>query len=292
MSDQVIDRNAGYKKRQQYYAYQEASQFYDEKLQNYPTMPRYNHMMASIASEQGKKNEADYYYRQSLYNAPGDVMIKNDFAVHLIRNYKDRKEDAEKELKKALIHVNDNPLLHKNMAVVLGSKGDFRKALDHANQARFISPNDAQNHRNIARLHDVLGDSHTSLKHNLQAIEIEEKKLAALGGLDGIHSNNPRRNTIGNDFVPNTSAYRAAAVQIISKGGSHEEAYALINKARKYEKKQFVLPTTQRTYEIIDKIKARQGDQFKIIEEQRKAEEERKAKSKAEWEKLLRDITK
>jgi tetratricopeptide (TPR) repeat protein len=252
---------------------QNALDYYDEKLENYPYRSRYNHMKASILSEQGNIKDADYFYRQALVNAPSDVMVKNDYAVHMVTNYSDRKDDALKELKKALILVNENSVLHQNMGAVLGRKGDFRKALDHTQQASFLAPNNALIHRNIARLESTLGDTHTALKHNLESIAIDESKYHQFG------------------IAPNTSAYRAAAVQIISKGGNHDEAHDLIKRARLLEKKKVVLSTSARTEEIINKITAKQAEQMRKLEEQRRAEEEAKRKSMAAWEAMLNDMT-
>jgi tetratricopeptide (TPR) repeat protein len=273
MSD--IQLGGNNRKQKQYHEFENAKKFYQEKLENYPTFARYTHYMAALNSEQGNMKEAESYYRQTLCNAPGDVMVKNDFAVHLLNNYTDRKEDAVKELKKALIAVNDNALLHKNTSAALAKKGDFRDALTHAQQAKFISPLDPMNHRNIARLEATLGDSHTSLKHNMTSIELEEAQRKF----------NPH-------FTPNTSAYRAAAVQIISKGGKTQEALELMNKARKYEGKSFQLTTSQRTHEIINKLKARQSEEFRQVEEKKRLEEEKKQKSKEEWESMLQEMTK
>ncbi len=254
--------------------YNEASKYYEEKLENFPTMSRYNHFMGAISSEQGKIEEADRYYRTTLSVAPNDPLVKNDFAVHLVKNYKKREDDAIKELRKALIMNNDTPIVHKNLAAVLGSKGDYRKALEHANQAKFLTPNDSMNHRNIAKLEAMLGDNHTALKHNLESIEIDES------------------NYVKTNIPPNTTAYRKAAVQIISRGGNKEEAHALMDKARQYENKTFQLSTSQRTYEIINKLRSRQADEFRQVQEKKKMDEAKKLQSKAEWEKLLQDMTK
>ena len=272
MSDVRVEN--ALQKRQLTNAYENASRFYEEKLEKNPTMGRYKHYLAAMSSAQGKVAEADSYYRQTLESSPGDVLVKNDFAVHLLNNYTDRKEDAVKELKKALILVNDSAIIHKNTAAAYARKGDFQQALVHAQQAKHLAPNDCQNHRNIAKLESILGDNHTSLKHNLFSIEAEENK----------HQSNP-------SFVPNTSAYRAAAVQIISKGGDHQEALDLMNKARVYEQKKFVLSTSQRTHEIIRKLQARQMEEFQKVQAQKRAEEEKKKKATEEWEKMLSDMT-
>lgn len=61
-----------------------------------------------------------------------------------------------------------------------------------------LNKNDAMNHRNYARVKDVLGDSESALKHNLISVQLEQGA-----------SNS------------NTDAYRSAAVQLITRG-AHE----------------------------------------------------------------------
>ena len=74
-------------KRQIIKGYENASKFYEEKLEKNPTMGRYKHYLAAMSSAQGKITEADSYYRQTLESSPHDVLVKNDFAVHLLNNY-------------------------------------------------------------------------------------------------------------------------------------------------------------------------------------------------------------
>ena len=41
----------------------EAEKFYVEKLENYPSMSRYNHLLAAIYSDKKESEKADYNYR-------------------------------------------------------------------------------------------------------------------------------------------------------------------------------------------------------------------------------------
>eukprot|EP01034_Spumella_vulgaris_P024836 gene24836-31224_t len=138
--------------------------------------------------------------------------------------------------------------------------------MDHATRARHLNPYDAMNHRNLGKLHNALGDSRSSLEHNMTSLRLERPVL----------------NSAGTGYVtsagtkPVTSAYRAAAVQIIAKGGSRDEAYKLMDVARTLENKTFVLDTTQRTNEIINKAMKRMGDQVGKIEKEHNAEAEKK----------------
>eukprot|EP01032_Pedospumella_encystans_P017420 gene17420-19851_t len=235
------------KRTGRYYA--SAENFYETKLVSNPEMPRYNHLMAAIQSEKGDVDKANSYYRTSIAAQSGNVMTRNDYAVHLARA--GRKEDAIHELKKALLISEKNAVLQKNMAATLGNVGQFTKALEAATTAGHLNPQDPMNHRNLARIHAALGDAHSSLEHNLAAIR-----------LDNPHA---QKN-------PVTTAFRAAAVQIIAKGGRRDEAFALMDQARQLERKRFDLPTSVQTHEIIQKIKRRHGQSLADIEKQKQAE--------------------
>jgi tetratricopeptide (TPR) repeat protein len=229
--------------------YAPAEKFYQAKLQTNPEMPRYNHLMAAIASERGLENKANSYYRQAIMVQPSNLAMRNDYAVHLSRA--NRKEDALHEFKKATLISEDNGLVQKNMAATLGNAGQFNAALAAATRARFLDPNDAMNHRNLAKIHAALGDARSALEHNLMSVQLE----------------NPRVQE-----KPNTSAFRAAAVQIIAKGGRREEAFALMDAARHLERKKTELATSVQTQEIIQKIKKRHGNTLAQIEKEKQEE--------------------
>lgn len=229
--------------------YASAEKFYQGKLQNNPEMPRYNHLMAAIASERGLEDKANSYYRQAITVQPGNLAMRNDYAVHLSRA--NRKDDALHEFKKATLISENNALLQKNMAATLGNAGQFNAALTAATKARFLDPHDAMNHRNLAKIHAALGDARSALDHNLMSVQLE----------------NPRTQA-----HPNTSAFRAAAVQIIAKGGRREEAFALMDAARHLERKKADLSTSIQTQEIIQKIKRRYGNTLAQIEKEKQEE--------------------
>lgn len=243
--------------------YVQASDFFKGRLSVNPSVSRYTHYVATLSDARGQVEEAGKYYRQTIVMAPNDVMARNDFALHL--NKQNRKEDAIKELKKAELIVSENSILHKNLGAIYGNSGNLEDALRHATRARFLAPNDAMNHRNIARIQAAMGDTHAALQHNLQSIALED----------------PLR------VKPNTSAYRAAAVQIIAKQGSRDQAVALLDAARRIEGKTLELSTTERTYELIDRIKQSQGDRFKHLAKAKEEENAKKMASKQSWQTLL-----
>lgn len=229
--------------------YASAEKFYEEKLAANPEMPRYNHLMAAICSERGGKERANNYFRQAIAAQGGNIMTRNDYAVHLAAN--DRKPDALHEFKKAMLIQEENAVVQKNYAATLGNAGQFQAALEAATRSRHIDPYDAMNHRNLAKIHNALGNARASLEHNLMSVQLD----------------NPR-----NQANPNTTAFRAAAVQIIAKGGRRDEAFALMDAARQLEHKKFDLPTSVQTYEIIQKIKKRHGHTLAEIEKEKQAE--------------------
>ena len=84
--------------RRQYRDMGNSAEYLAKKLAKDPSMARYNHCLAAIYSEVGNDNMADVFFKNAIMNAPGDVMTRNDYALHLSRlGYT---EEATDELKK------------------------------------------------------------------------------------------------------------------------------------------------------------------------------------------------
>jgi tetratricopeptide (TPR) repeat protein len=159
----------GYQFKKYQNSTEEAEDFYRAKLAVNPNMARYNTFMATIAAEKGNHTEADQYYRQALVAAPGDVNIRNDFALHMAENGNyDKKQDAIKEIRKTLLQTETNATIQKNIAALYARTGQYANALHHADESRFLTAQDAMNHRNLAKLHAALGDTHKALEYNMQ----------------------------------------------------------------------------------------------------------------------------
>lgn len=234
--------------------YTSARQFYETRLADNPTMPRYNHLLGAMCAEKGEHALAENYFRNTITVTPNDIMVRNDFALLLAKQ--NRKEDALQEFKKATLVTEDSALLQKNIGAVQGNSGKYKEALESATRSRHLYPDDAMNHRNIAKLHSALGDTRSALKHNMTSIYLENPGYER-----------PRQPVV-------TSA---AAVQIIASGGNRSEAFKLMDIARTLENKTVTLDTTQRTNEIIYKAMKRMGNQAAILEQQKKEEEAKKA---------------
>ena len=119
-------------------------------------------------------------------------------------------------------------------------------------------------------INNQLGDNHLALKHNMEAIKHEVK-------------------TIGDPHARDSNSYRRAAVQTISTGGSHEKARALMDTARAIEKKRAVLPTTEKTNQLLMMMFDRRGDA--AAELQREAEVRRKQLEEEEAAMKSGDVT-
>jgi tetratricopeptide (TPR) repeat protein len=260
-------------KYKNYPPYLQAGAYYESRLAKNPSVSRYTHFMGALSTARGEVADAGKYYRETIQNAPQDVLARNDFAIHL--HDQGRKEEAIKEMKKASLIVSEHGFLEKNYAAIEGNAGQFQSALNHARIASHLLPNDDMNHRNLAKLQNALGDSNAALEHNLLSIKLEEQQKQM----------NPH-------YQPHTSAYRAAAVQWVAKGGNREQAIELLHAARHIEKKQVDLLTSNRTYEIIDKIKRLQGDRWKQLEAQKEAEMKRKEESVKRWQTILHGLVK
>lgn len=240
-----------------------AEKFYLDKLKTNPSMPRYNHLLASICSQKGDADRAENYYRSAIVTAPKNIMVRNDFALHLMRD--GRKKDAEHELNKALLQVDDNATLLNSNATILAKSGQYKPALDAATKARYLNPNDPLNHRNLAKLYNALGDSHLAYQHNIESIQLENAGISGSGGDES-------------SIKDKANAYRAAAIQVIAKGGQRETALSLVSNARNLEGKKFLCSTTDRTNAIMFKVMQRKNAAMEI---KKKEEEDAAAAMKA-----------
>jgi Flp pilus assembly protein TadD len=66
------------------------------------------------------------------------VLTRNDFALHLMRD--GRKGEAQHELDKALLSVDNNPVLHNNKAAILARSGKLQESLESATKAYHLNP--------------------------------------------------------------------------------------------------------------------------------------------------------
>ena len=208
-----------------------AKAYYQSKLQANANSSRINHLTAALLSENpATMKESEMHYRVAADISPHNIMIINDLALNLKKQ--GRYLDAIDEFKKAFIFSKDQPTLCKNIAACYAAIGDYRNALAYTKRALELNPQDAATHRNIAKIYEAMGDSNLSLSHNRQAMSLQA----------------------------NAACFRSAAVQIVAKG-SRDEAYELMDAARRLQHRHVDLPSTQRTMEIIQKIARRQGNE-------------------------------
>lgn len=231
-----------------------AELFFEKKLEDNSTMPRYNHCMGALLDHRRDMERATTYYRQAAANQPANLMIRNDYALHLEK--KGFHKDAVREFDKALLVTLDNPAIHMNLAAIQGRHGDFQHALEHAKRAKDLNPNIPMNLRNLAKIQSHTGNSRAALTNNLDSIRLE--KAGVTGG------------------NINTEAFRNAAKQSFARG-MREQSLQLIQEARKLEGKLYKSDTTIRTDEIISKIMHRKGNALAQIEAEQKEKQERDA---------------
>ena len=234
-----------------------AREFYENKLQKDHEMPRYNHMLASMKAAADEDAAATKHYRNALAFDENNIMLRNDVALHYSKI--GRQQDAIDEMRKGLLFHPKHGTLHKNLAAIYARTGRYEEAQQHAQEALYTNPDDAQNHRNIANVYEMMGDTRRALLHNVQSITMEQ--------------------SIGGGFKPATTAHRAAARQTIIRGGKLSDSIALMNAARQIDGKKYRSDTTQRTYEVLQMIAKRRGDQ---LYEMKKAEEKLMEKKKHE----------
>lgn len=252
-SNTALPRRRQYNGRRMTQADQ-AQVFFEQKLEDNPTMPRYNHCMGALADAKGRTEEATNYYRQAAANQPANLMIRNDYALHLEK--KGFHKDALREYDKALLVSLDSAAIHMNMAAVHGLHGEYAPAMEHAQRAKDLNPNIPMNLRNLAKMQSQAGNSRKALANNLESIRLERSGLS--GG------------------TLNTEAFRNAAKQSFARG-MRDQALSLIQEARQIEGKAYKSDTTVRTNEIIARIMHRKGDAVSQIEAEQKEKEDRDA---------------
>lgn len=223
---------------------------------------RYNHMMAALADAGKDSDSAKKHYQNSIVNNPSNVLTRSDYALHLSAQGRSGFKQAQDEFRKALILDADHPTLRKNYGAMLGRRGEYRGALQETERALQINKSDTMVHRNLGMINNQLGDTHSALRHNRASIQMESRLPVE---------------------KKDTKAYRAAAVQIISTGGKKEEAYAMMDAARALEKRKFVLPTTERTNQVLLMMLERRGD---AVGELERAEAKMRAQRQAEEDAL------
>jgi tetratricopeptide (TPR) repeat protein len=239
-------------RRQKY----EAIQFYEEKLAQNPLMPRYNLAMGALLADLGDDDRATGYYTTALNCDPQNKNVQNDVALHYSKVK--RHKEAEDELRKVMIMNPKHSTSHANLAAIYSRRGKYSEAVDEATQALHLDEDNPQNHRNIARIKEMTGDSRGALLHNFRSIQLE-----------------------ANSATPNTSAYRAAARQSVIQGGSIDEGVNLLRAARRVEGKKYECHTTIRTYEVLQRIARRRGDDLANIANAEKELKEKKANEEA-----------
>jgi Tfp pilus assembly protein PilF len=222
---------------------------------------RYNHMMAALADAEEDPTVAKYHYQNTLVNQPKNTLARSDYALHLSTQGKHGFLAAQDEFRKALIIDEDSSILRKNYGAMLGRRGAYREAEQQTMRALQVNTHDPMIHRNLAKVQNQLGDVHSALHHNYKSIHMESKLPAELR---------------------DTKAYRQAAVQVISTGGDRNEAFKLMDNARALEKRKFVLPTTERTNQVLQMMFERRGNALGELErEEAKAKEEEREREEA-----------
>ena len=214
---------------------------------------RYNHFMGALAVAANDTEAAKLHYQQAVASAPGDVLARSDYALHLQRMGRAYENDARESIRKGLLIAPDHAVLEKNYGSLLAQSGQYRVGQQHTLRSLQLNEDDPMTHRNYAKITNRLGDTHTALKHNLKAIGMENPALGK----------------------PHTNAYRQAAVQIITTGGDKAQAHKLMDAARSYEGQKCQMSTSQGTAEVILKIFSRRGDAEAELEREKQKEAEK-----------------
>ncbi len=114
---------------------------------------------------------AEVYYRRSIAALPGYLDAYLHFGCMLCDA--GRLRDALKLYTEGLRFLADEPLLHYNLGVVLEDTDRPLDALASYSAAIALEPGLADAHFNAARLHEVLGDMQSAIRHLSQYRRLE-----------------------------------------------------------------------------------------------------------------------
>lgn len=229
-----------------------ATAYLEDRLTVNPESARFSHCLAALYKARKRVDDTSKTYKNAIRSAPSDVMIRNDYALHLLDQ--DRKQDAVDEINKAMLVTNEQPTLHMSLGAIEASRGNYTLATQSTNQAMLLNPRNASNLRNHAKVQAALGDTRAALDLNIRAMRIEGS--------------------------PNTQCYRTAAVQNITLGGDREYSVQLLTAARSVENKKFTKfehCSVQRTDELLTAIARRKEQPSEALERMLKAAADKKA---------------
>jgi Tfp pilus assembly protein PilF len=127
--DNLIDRNtmsthqqtSGFRGRGGADSHKRAVEYFAKKLHDNPSSVRANQGMAALLLREQKVDQAMDHYAAAAMAAPGDIMVRNDYAIALAKT--GSKRDGVEVMRSALQMDADNPGLRNNMSALLSRKG-------------------------------------------------------------------------------------------------------------------------------------------------------------------------
>jgi tetratricopeptide (TPR) repeat protein len=177
--------------------------YWQNKLESAPENPRVHRNLAPLLEERAQRGErgaaaqAMRHLKKGALLDPNSAIMCNDFALALLKA--GRVDKAIEELTRGLKLDPNSAIIRKNLSAAFAKKGSFfslyspkkwlysghihithppymyiyvcitcigkfKDALEHAHEASRLDPNDAQSHRNIAKILDAMGNTRDSLE--------------------------------------------------------------------------------------------------------------------------------
>jgi len=125
----------------------------------------------AVELETTSPEAAEAYYRRAIAALPAYLDAYLHFGCMLCEM--GRLQEALELYTEGLRFMADEPLLHYNLGVVLEDSDRPRDALASYDAAIALEPGLADAHFNAARLHELLGDSQSAIRHYSQYRRLE-----------------------------------------------------------------------------------------------------------------------
>mmetsp|Transcript_19877 Transcript_19877/g.28766 ORF Transcript_19877/g.28766 Transcript_19877/m.28766 type:complete len:229 (-) Transcript_19877:83-769(-) len=223
-------------------ALEESQKYCQDRLREKPGNPNALRLLAPInlaleASSGKRWGIRDF--RRALEADPFNADMWNDLGLQL---HKAGKWEAALVAMQKGLEVNQRHLrLHSNLAAILSARGEYYKGIVHANKAIELQPTNPTLHRNISKMYDAVGDSRLALEHMRIAVRRDAGAQERFdGGLGG------------------AQAYRDLSIWSVAQRQTERwHAHDLWDTHRALKGQQNVLPTSQKTLEILVKTKTK-----------------------------------
>jgi Flp pilus assembly protein TadD len=166
-------------------AFRDDAAFAAQWLRTNPASPEAHHLLAVLATEAGRFDEAVTHYRDALRAAPDSPDLHVNLAVALAQL--GHEDEARRELETALRLDPGHPEAHATLGTLLARAGRLEEAVAHHREAVRAAPRMAAAHQNLGaalarlgRYAEAEAEFREALRLDPHSIEVVQNLAAAL----------------------------------------------------------------------------------------------------------------